>query len=88
LPIFRLLLEHGAHLPESFLRDVITWGLGDWRIDSRKDEEDLIGILKLIRSTKAWLPASERRELAARLDGYSFAKLVATLLNDVSSDSK
>lgn len=80
--IFALLLEHGSNLAESFLPKVISWELGDWILQSDNDEDELIEILQMIRSTKAWLPFNERRSLADRLDGYQLPRLIQALTDD------
>jgi hypothetical protein len=80
--IFKLLVDSGANVPETLLPDVINWELGDWRLDSDEDEDDLIAILQMVRSTKAWLPADQRRKLAEGLKGYNLSKLVTTLIED------
>ncbi|HSI64436.1 MAG TPA: hypothetical protein VLE43_15010 [Candidatus Saccharimonadia bacterium] len=82
--LFRLLLDHGAEVPETILSEVIGWELGDWIIISEKDEDDFVEILHLIRPTKGWVSLPERRKLAERLEGYeeSLAKVVSSLLED------
>lgn len=83
LSIFRLLVNHGALIPEDFLRELITWELGDWRINGADDETQLVEIINHIRSTKAWLPSNERRRLASFLDGYKLPNLTDALISEV-----
>jgi len=82
LPIFRLLLERGAVLPDDILNEVVSWELGDWRITTPEEEAQFVSILDDIRSTKAWLSAPQRSELAATLDGYGLDLIVSALRQD------
>ena len=80
--IFKLLLDSGAEVPDTFLSDVISWELDDWILDSKDDVNDLITILQMVRPTKAWTTIEHRRELAKRLDGCKLSEIVTTLTDD------
>ena len=77
--MFRLLLDHDAVIPPHFLREVISWELGDWIITTKEDEEQLAAILAHVRTTDAWLPLDERVALASELEDYDLEKILSML---------
>ncbi|WP_131989536.1 hypothetical protein [Chthoniobacter flavus] len=82
LAIFRSLMSHGAHVPGDLLHEIVTWELGDWRITSDEEEQQMADILRDLRHTNAWLPKEEREKLAEMLEGYKLRLLVECLRGD------
>lgn len=80
LDIFRELLKFAAIVPDFILKEIISWELGDWILDSDEDVSNFSEIILLLRDTNAWLSLDERINLADCLKSYNLESVRKALI--------